>query len=283
MGATGYAQPEQKPPRVAVRIPDLDYLGLDEAYVLRHEVAHVFSGSLASGPMGEGLADMVAGSFGDQPLSPWWGPALREAGLWVDPDALFVTGDYPASRELDARQRTASYVEPALLLQFLTARYGFERVLGFLPDYGRARRSLESNLIGSRRRGFRAPDAAAVRSAFDRHFGRGWTEIRSDWERQMDGSTAPETARRQLVLRQRTYAAIRNYEMWLLAQRGRVETQRSAAVRRAFTAANEAIRGGRLDEAEARLKEAQGLVNDLKRPMLITRASFGLTGASNPG
>src|SRR6476619_7100601 len=65
MGATGYAQPEQKPPRVAVRIPDLAYLGLDEAYVLRHEVAHVFSGSLASGPMGEGLADLVAWSFGD--------------------------------------------------------------------------------------------------------------------------------------------------------------------------------------------------------------------------
>ena len=73
MGATGYAQPDRKPPRVAVRIPDLEYLGLDQSYVLRHEVAHVFSGSLASGPMGEGLADMVAGRFGDQPLAPWWG------------------------------------------------------------------------------------------------------------------------------------------------------------------------------------------------------------------
>src|SRR6476619_7457434 len=65
MGATGYAQPDRRPPRVAVRIPDLEYLGLDQAYVLRHEVAHVFSGSLASGPMGEGLADLVAWSFGD--------------------------------------------------------------------------------------------------------------------------------------------------------------------------------------------------------------------------
>src|SRR5690349_11847651 len=30
MGATGYAQPDRRPPRVAVRIPDLEYLGLDQ-------------------------------------------------------------------------------------------------------------------------------------------------------------------------------------------------------------------------------------------------------------
>ena len=52
LGATGYAQPDRRPPRIAVRVPDLDYLGLDAVYVLRHEVAHVFSGRLASGPMG---------------------------------------------------------------------------------------------------------------------------------------------------------------------------------------------------------------------------------------
>jgi hypothetical protein len=283
MGATGYAQPDRKPPRVAVRIPDLEYLGLDQAYVLRHEVAHVFSRSLASGPMGEGLADMVAGSFGVQPLAPWWGAALRDAGLWVDPDALFITGDYPASRELDARQRIASYTEPALLLRFLTERFGFDRVLEFLPDYARARRTLESNQIASRRRGFRPPDAAAVQGAFDRHFGRSWTVLRAEWERQMAGSSAPEPERHRLLLRQKTYAAIRNFEMWLLAQRSRVEATRVAAVRKAFTSVNAAIRDGRLDEADSRLRETQGLVDGLKRPMLIARASIGLTWASNPG
>ena len=45
-----------------------------------------------------------------------FGSALQAAGLWVDPDALFVTGEYPASAELDARQRVASYTEPALLI-----------------------------------------------------------------------------------------------------------------------------------------------------------------------
>jgi len=242
MGATGYAQPDRRPPVVAVRIPDLDYLGLDEAYVLRHEVAHVFSGRLASGPMGEGLADYIAGSFGDMPLVPWWGSALRDAGLWVAPEALFVTGDYPASAELDARQRVANYTEPALLLQFLTDRFGFERVLDFLPDYGRARRTLESNAIAARRRGFRQPDAAAVRGVFERHFGRDWAELRVDWERQMLATKGTESARRQLVVRQETYAAIRNFEMWLLAQRSRVEPERAAAVRRAFTAVNAALR-----------------------------------------
>jgi hypothetical protein len=283
MGATGYAQPDRRPPVIAVRIPDLEYLGLDEAYVLRHEIAHVFSGRLASGPLGEGLADYIAGSFGDMPLAPWWGSALRDAGLWVEPEALFVTGDYPASAELDARQRVANYTEPALLLQFLTQRFGFERVLDFLPDYGRARHSLESNAMGARRRGYRQPDAGAVRTAFDRHFGQSWLVLQGDWERQMGVTKGTDLARRQLMVRQESYAAIRNFEMWVLAQRGRVAPERMAAVRRAFTAVNAAVRAQHLDEAEARLRLAQGLVNDLKRPALIARASFRPAPASNLG
>jgi hypothetical protein len=270
-GATGYAQPDQRPPRVAVRIPDLDYLGLDEAYVLRHEVAHVFSGRLASGPMGEGLADLVAGSFGDQPLAPWWGSSLRKAGIWVDPDALFVTGDYPASAELDARQRVANYTEPALLLQYLTNKYGFEEVLAFLPDYGRARRTLESNAAGARRRGFRRPDATAVEQSFEKHFGRPWSALRSGWEATMAEGSGSEVEQRRLVIAQKTYAAIRNFEMWLLAQRGTPSRAQTEAIRQAFTQVNGALRTKQIDEAERRLRLAQGMVNDLKRPMLITR------------
>ncbi len=272
-GATGYAQPDLRPPRIAVRIPDLDYLGLDQAYVLRHEVAHVFSGRLASGPMGEGLADLVAGSFGDLPLSPWWGGALRAAGLWIDPDALFVTGDYPASTELDARQRVAQYTEPALLLQFLSHQYGFDKLLEFLPDYGRARHTVLSNESATRQRGYRKPDAAAVDASFTRHFGRSWAGVRGAWEAQMSAGGGSEFDRRRLVIGQKTYAAIRNFEMWQLGHRGEGTRERVAAVRTAFTGVNAALRGRRLDDAAARLRVAQGLVNDLKRPMLITRAS----------
>jgi hypothetical protein len=280
-GATGYAQPDRRPPRVAVRIPDLEYLGLEQAYVLRHEVAHVFSGRLASGPMGEGLADLVAGGFGDLPLSTWWGGALREAGLWVYADGLFLTGEYPASTELDARQRVAAYTEPALLLQFLVDRFGTERVLGFLPEYSRARRTIESNEAASRRRGYRRPDAAAVQRAFREHFGRDWTELRQDWEAKLSAKGGSEVDRRRLVIGQKTYAAIRNFEMWLLAQRGRVDERPRAAIRRAFTEVNSAIRARRLDDAEVRLRAAQGLVNELKRPMLVARASFLAPPASN--
>jgi hypothetical protein len=282
-GATGYAQPDLRPPRIAVRIPDLDYLGLDQAYVLRHEVAHVFSGRLASGPMGEGLADLVAGGFGDLPLAPWWGRALREAGLWVDPEGLFVSGDYPASAELDTRQRVAQYTEPALLLQYLSSRYGFERLLEFLPEYGRARRSIESNETGARRRGFRRPDAEVVRRSFAPHFGRSWDELRTDWERQMTAANGPPADSRRLVIGQKTYAAIRNFEMWVLAHRDEATRERSRAVREAFTTVNEALRRRQFDEAEARLKLAQGLVNALKRPMLITRASLDPWPTSNWG
>jgi hypothetical protein len=283
VGATGYAQPDQRPPRVAVRIPDLAYLGLDQAYVFRHEVAHVFSGRLASGPMGEGLADLVAGSFGDLPLSPWWGSALLSAGLWVDPDALFVSGEYPASTELDARQRIASYTEPALLLQYLSGRFGFEKVLEFLPDYGRARRSMVSNSVGARRRGFRPPDPEAVTKSFEKHFGRSWPDLRADWEAKMAAGGGSEADRRRLVIGQKTYAAIRNFEMWLIGQRGSASRERTAAIREAFTNVNTALRAKQLGEAEERLRLAQGLVNNLKRPMLITRASFIAVPASNSG
>src|SRR5438093_1606984 len=111
--------------------------------------------------------------------------AAAAAALRVDPEALFITGDYPTSAELDARQRIANYTEPALLLQSLSDRFGFARVLAFLPDYGRARRTLASNVTGARRRGFRRPDAAAVRRVFEQPFGRSWTDLCRDWERQM--------------------------------------------------------------------------------------------------
>src|SRR4051794_7097777 len=102
-GATGFAVPSARPLRIGVRYADLDYLGLAGPYVLTHEIAHIFSGQNAGGPLGEGLADFVAGSSAETPLAPWWGRALRQHRVWTDVDGLFVSGDYPAANELDVR------------------------------------------------------------------------------------------------------------------------------------------------------------------------------------
>src|SRR5262245_8155789 len=127
LGATGYARPgdAQRPPFIGVRYADMDYLGLGSEFVLTHETAHIFSGRLAGGPLGEGIADWATGVFEGIPMAPWWGAALKKAGLWIDPDALFITGDYPASREVDSRTRTANYTEAALLVRFLVDRFGY--------------------------------------------------------------------------------------------------------------------------------------------------------------
>src|SRR5581483_3618297 len=53
LGATGFAVPERQP-RIGVRFPDLAYVGLNGQYVLTHEIAHIFSGKSAGGPLGEG-------------------------------------------------------------------------------------------------------------------------------------------------------------------------------------------------------------------------------------
>jgi hypothetical protein len=87
----------------------------------------------------------------------------------------------------------------------------------------------------------------------------------------MAEGSGSEVEQRRLVIAQKTYAAIRNFEMWLLAQRGTPSRAQTEAIRQAFTQVNGALRTKQIDEAERRLRLAQGMVNDLKRPMLITR------------
>src|SRR5438067_893343 len=53
VGATGFAMPSARPLRIGVRYADLEYLGLAGAYVLTHEIAHIFSAKDAEGPLGE--------------------------------------------------------------------------------------------------------------------------------------------------------------------------------------------------------------------------------------
>jgi hypothetical protein len=269
-GATGYAVPGRRP-RIAVRFPDLDYLGLRGSYVLAHEVAHIFSGRNAGGPLGEGLADFAANDFAEIPLSPWWGGVLRARGLWVDPDALFITGDYPASSELDARIRIARYTEPALLVQFLVGRFGMERFLKFLPEYARARPSLASNEEPRDRRA-RPTDREAARASFRAAFGVPWEEIRRRWEESHAAPPASTVVAERMALGQEIYATIRGYELWLTARRVDPGSAEQAAIRRAFVDANRALAQARVAEARGHFVIARRLIDALRRPMLSASA-----------
>jgi hypothetical protein len=269
-GATGYAVPGRRP-RVVVRYPDLDYLGLRGDYVLAHEIAHVFSGRNAGGPLGEGLADFAANDFAEIPLQPWWGGVLRARGLWVDPDALFITGDYATSSELDARLRIARYTEPALLVQYLVGRFGMERVLKFLPEYARGRPSLASNQEPRGPRA-RSTDPERARASFKTAFGVPWEEIRRGWEETFRAQPPSPTVAERMALGQVIYATIRGYEIWLTARRITPGSGETGAIREAFVAANRALAEARLADARGHLATARRLIDALRRPMLSASA-----------
>jgi hypothetical protein len=286
-GATGFANPgepdsrdPEKRPLVGVRYADLDYLGLSAEYVVTHEVAHVFSGDLASGALGEGIADWGAGGFAGVAMRPWWGAALRNAGLWIDPDAFFITGAFPSTPEVNAMIRTARYVESGLLVLFLINRFGWTKFQAFAPDYAKARGRLSSNedlpppggRQGRRREneGEKAPDAAAVMACFTRHFGVDWRTLRSEWEAGMVAEPAPVPEATRLILAQQIYGAIRNYEMWVLEQRSKVPLSSQQVVRDAFREANRLLKDGQFEAARRALARAGGMVERLRRPVTVT-------------
>lgn len=288
VGATGFAQPldarstaPNALPAIGVRFGELNYLGLTGDYVVTHEIAHIFSGPVAGTCLGEGVADWGAGVFLDIPQRPWWGKALRKAGLWIDPDAFFITGDFLSNPEVNAVIRTSQYAEAGLLIQFLADRFGWDRVRAFAPEYSRARGRLDSNedRAGQRAPGRlppgapdprQPPDAAQVRTVFEKHFGRSWDELRSDWMRRMDEDRAPAGQAERLVLGHRIYGAVRNWEMWMLDQRPGPTASQKAAIRELFTQANRALAAGDLEAAYRALDQAGAAVELLRRPRLTT-------------
>jgi hypothetical protein len=297
-GATGFFRPGGRtaagrtvPPLIGVRLSELDYLGLSPEYVFTHEIAHWFSGPLAGSSLGEGIADWAAGEYAGIPLRPWWGKVLREAGLWVEPHAYFVTGEFEESREVDARNRTAGYAEAALLVQYLVDRFGWAKVGEFAAEYARVRGPLNSNAarrnlpapepprFRDRRRERtpetdprRPPNPTEVEAVFQRSFGESWNALRTDWQRRMDPDSAPADAAERLVLSFRTYGAIRNYEMWLIEQKPRPSEKSQKLVREAFERVNAHLRRGELQAARDRLAEALGYVRQLREPRIIALA-----------
>jgi hypothetical protein len=295
-GATGFFRPgdpkakePSRHPFIGVRLTELDYLGLSAEYVLTHEIAHWFSGPLAGSSLGEGVADWAAGAYSGVTLRPWWGKALRGAGLWVDPDAYFVTGEFREGAEVDARSRTASYAESALLVQHLVERFGWPKVRDFAMAYTDVRGALNSNAArrelrlpaGPRDRNRarnpqpprdprQPPDARMVEATFEKLGGGSWSTLRSDWEKRMEADSVPAAQAERLVLGFQTYGAIRNYEMWLLEQRTPPGAHSRETVRQAFVKVNALLREEQLSAAREALAEARSYVQQLKEPRLIT-------------
>jgi len=279
-GATGYTTQRRGQFVIGIRWADLKYLGLSGAYVVTHEVAHVFTYSLASSPLGEGIADYAAGGFGGLKLAEWWGPVLRQAKLWVEPRALFITGDYPAGEQITARLRTARYAEAALLVRYLVNRFGWRRFAAFAKAYGEARRTLLSNSepSGAANRWGRAvkpPDVDAAEAVFQDKLGVDATRLLADWAatlRPENGARPPTpAAAERLVLAHTIYGEIRGYEGWLLQRKLRPPATLGPRIRAAFTAANAATGRGDFPEAWRQLDRALTLVEQLKRPSRIAR------------
>jgi hypothetical protein len=300
-GATGFARGagtrrgQQGQALVGVRFAELDYLGLDPDYVITHEIAHVFSGDLAGSALGEGIADWAAGGYNGIPLRPWWGTALMDGGLWIDPEALFIHGEFPANLGLDARIRTAQYVQSALLVDFLVRQFGWERTREFAVEYDRVRGRLNSN--DARRflelpPNFRLregqadprdlPRAESVREVFEKHFETPWAGVRGAWLAEIAADPMPPGPAERLIVGQQVYGAIRSYEMWLLAaEEPPAETQQSL-VREAFTAANNRLRQGNAAAAREELQRAQTAVLRLRNAPAIATLPGG-TGTRMPG
>lgn len=290
LGATGFAVPAETNPRggrrqearIGVRYGDLDYLGLPAPYVITHEIAHLFSGSLGGSALGEGIADWGAGGFAGVPMAHWWGRALRQSDLWIDPEALFLTGEFAPAPEVNEVIRTARYAESGLLVLYLADRFGWERTRRFAEEYDRLRGPLESNEDRRRQYAERprtpsrrtappaVPSAAAIRTLIEQRLGVAWDTLREDWERRMSETPMPAEASARLVLAQKIYGAIRNYEMWLIEQRAGPSATTQTVVREAFTAANAALARGDFQEAGRALSRARRMVGYLRNPPLTT-------------
>lgn len=258
VGATGYARPSEY--AIAIRVPELDYLGLDLRYVMTHEVSHVFTyAELAArgagqgeqtGPWGEGVADFAAGAFGEIPLADWWGRAFEAAGLWADPEWL-VDGSYrPLDRDF-VRERTCTYDQAALLIHYLVDRYGPDRFFGFYADYSKAVRQQ------ARRRGRPTDqDRAALDTVFRSHFGLDGDAILARWNDAMESAAVPEEPAQRLTLHQQIYGSLREFEMRSARRRGRGDDATAANVREEFRTANRLLQEGDLPAAAKHLERA---------------------------
>jgi len=276
LGAAGVADPPRY--AVSIRVPDLDYLGLDIRYVMAHEVAHVFTYAELSargagrggttGPWGEGMADFTVGGFGNIPLADWWGRAFRASGLWTDPQWLVDGSTGPRDGDF-VRERACSYDQAALFIRYLVGEYGREAFGSFYADYSTA----AARQREARRRSRRPPSdadpgasdapsgSAALDAVFRAHFGAGGEELLTRWRERLDAAEVPAEPALRLALHQHIYGSLREFEMRYQrqARRGNADETAAAATREEFRQANRCLRSGDLRAAADHLQRAREL------------------------
>ncbi len=262
LGATGLARPEQY--AIAIRVPDLEYLGLDLDYVMTHEIAHLFTHAelmargaprqVVTGPWGEGVADFATGGFGSIPLADWWGQALRAGRLWSRPDWLVDGSARPAEADF-VRQRTGTYAQAALVVRYLAQRAGAETFFRFYAEYASAVARPRSGQPARR------PDRAALDALFVRHFDASGSELIAAWEQRLAAAQMPREAGARLALHEWIYGSLREGETQYAraVRQGRADEEAASAVREAFRQANLSLRGNDLSSAAAHLARARSL------------------------
>jgi len=266
VGQGGYAQEG-----VVLSYPDRPYVGLDLEMVLRHEAVHVLDASLV-GPatpalLREGLAVWVAGGHYRPESIPARAGALVRLNQYI-PLAQLAEDFY-------RHQHETGYLEAAALVAYLVETYGWDEFLAFY------RRAGEDD---------GAPPADALDQALRGSFGVGLEETESAFRAWL--SSQPTTPGQVLALELtvRLFDAIRRYQRTLDPpayflsgwfpdpaegeQQGIVadflrspRSVRAVAIELLFTAAQESLQRGALDQAAVLVEGAErALDGDFSAP-----------------
>ncbi len=265
LGHGGYAQEG-----IVLSYPDRPYVGADVEMVLRHEATHVLDASLV-GPatpplLREGLAVWVAEGHYRPESVPARAGALIRLNRYI-PLAQLAENFY-------RHQHETGYLEAAALVAYLVETYGWDEFLTFY-------RWAEDDGL---------PPADALDRALRRSFGVGLEETELAFRAWLSGQpTTPEQAR-DLELTIRLFDAIRRYQQTLDPpayflsgwfpdpaegeRQGivvdflrRPRTVRAVAIESLFTAAQESLHRGALDQAAILIEGAErALEGDFSSP-----------------
>jgi len=246
----------QRHPVIEIRYPDLEYLAVSPRQGIQHEMTHAFDESVTASPLAEGIADWFAGEYGNIKLRPWWGKALRNASLWIDPEALFVTGGLRYS----STPRVAYYAETAVLTQYLVNRYGWHKVRGFAIDLKTAPSISSSVDASAATENNRGP---LVRSMVAKWFGVEWPILEADWLATINDDPVPARDGDALIAGIRLYASARVYERDLRKAHPTFDPDGQLRIRQAYLSASRSLEEGDTPTVYSKLGEAERMRDKL--------------------